>query len=154
MAYSALLAVIEARPKNMETTKDLEHLKLLSIFHYVACGLVALFATVFGGIYLLVGLLAMLSPMERDGPGQGLPVWFGLLFATIGAVALLMGWVLAAFLFAAGRLLARRRRRIFCMVVAGISCIFMPVGTALGVFTLIVLSTDSVRKLFDPQPQS
>jgi hypothetical protein len=31
---------------------------------------------------------------------------------------------------------------------AGIECIFMPVGTVLGVFTIIVLMRDSVKELF------
>jgi hypothetical protein len=36
----------------------------------------------------------------------------------------------------------------FCLVMAGIACIFMPFGTALGVLTIIVLMRDSVRELF------
>jgi hypothetical protein len=31
---------------------------------------------------------------------------------------------------------------------AGIACVFMPFGTVLGVFTIIVLMRDSVRRLF------
>jgi hypothetical protein len=33
-------------------------------------------------------------------------------------------------------------------VVAGIECIVMPFGTVLGVFTLVVLSRESVKTLF------
>jgi hypothetical protein len=31
---------------------------------------------------------------------------------------------------------------------AGINCIFIPIGTVLGVFTIIVLTRDSVKELF------
>jgi disulfide bond formation protein DsbB len=49
----------------------------------------------------------------------------------------------------AGRCLAQRRRYLLCMVVAGIACIFMPFGTALGVFTLVVLSRPAVKAAFE-----
>jgi hypothetical protein len=39
-------------------------------------------------------------------------------------------------------------------VIACIECLFMPFGTILGVFTLIVLSRESVKKLFLSDPAS
>ena len=52
----------------------------------------------------------------------------------------------------AGRYLARRERYTFCLVVAGVECMFMPFGTVLGVFTIIVLSRPSVKDLFGALP--
>lgn len=37
------------------------------------------------------------------------------------------------------------------MVVAGVSCLSIPLGTALGVFTFIVLSRPSIVRLFEEQ---
>jgi len=54
----------------------------------------------------------------------------------------------------ARRALAKRTRYWFVFVVACIECLFMPFGTVLGVFTLIVLSRESVKKLFAPAPFS
>jgi hypothetical protein len=34
------------------------------------------------------------------------------------------------------------------MVIAGINCLSFPFGTALGIFTLIVLSRESVQALY------
>ena len=48
----------------------------------------------------------------------------------------------------AGRRLAQRRSYMFCMVMAGVACMLTPVGTVLGVFTIIVLNRPSVRRLF------
>jgi hypothetical protein len=42
-----------------------------------------------------------------------------------------------------------RRNRVFSLVVAGINCFQVPLGTALGIFTIIVLMRDSVRELYE-----
>ena len=46
------------------------------------------------------------------------------------------------------RFLVQRRNHRFCLVLAGVTCLFMPLGTILGVFTLIVLMRDSVQQSF------
>ena len=53
-----------------------------------------------------------------------------------------------------GRALARRTRYWFVFVIACIECLFMPFGTILGVFTLIVLSRESIKNLFLSEPSS
>jgi len=60
-----------------------------------------------------------------------------------------LGWTLAVCMLIAGRNLAKRRHHTFCLVVAAISCIFMPFGTILGVLTIIVLMRPSVKGLFE-----
>ena len=60
-------------------------------------------------------------------------------------------WFLVA---AAGNLLSglflrTRRHRTFSMVIAVINCLHFPIGTMLGVFTLIVLSRESVQGSYD-----
>src|SRR6266481_1319847 len=37
---------------------------------------------------------------------------------------------------------------IFSMVIGGLNCLQIPFGTALGIFTIMVLSRDSVRELY------
>ena len=61
----------------------------------------------------------------------------------------LFGWAFAACVAYAGRCLNERRHYTFCMVMAGIACMFMPFGTILGVFTIIVLVRPSVKALFN-----
>jgi hypothetical protein len=58
------------------------------------------------------------------------------------------GWIFAAFVLANGRFLARREHYTFCVVMAGIECIFMLFGTVLGAFTIAILLRESVRQLF------
>jgi len=42
----------------------------------------------------------------------------------------------------------------YCLVVAGVECILVPFGTVLGVLTLIVLSKESVKTIFENGPPS
>ena len=48
-----------------------------------------------------------------------------------------------------GVFLSQRKNRIFSMVIAGLDCLQVPFGTALGVFTILVLSRDSVQELYE-----
>ena len=49
----------------------------------------------------------------------------------------------------AGWWLAKRKHYWFCFVVACLACAFSPLGTVLGVFTIIVLLRPSVKALFE-----
>lgn len=127
--------------------RDEEHLWLLSIFHYVVGGITALFAC-FPCIHLTVGI-AVVSGAFPDQPGQhGFPAFFGWIFIAVASVLIVLGWTLAVSVLVAGKFLARRTHYMYCFVVAAIECIFVPFGTVLGVFTIIVLSRPSVRSLF------
>jgi hypothetical protein len=58
------------------------------------------------------------------------------------------GWTLAAVTVYVGRCIKRREKYTFCLIAAGLNWMHMPIGTILGVFTLIVLTRDSVGQLF------
>jgi hypothetical protein len=47
-----------------------------------------------------------------------------------------------------GRFIQRRVNRTFSIVVSGFLCLFFPFGTILGIFTLIVLTRESVIRLY------
>ena len=82
------------------------------------------------------------------GKGELPPAIIGWMFVIFAAVFITIGWVFAAFVLTAGRFLAKRRHYMFCLVMGGVECIFMPFGTVLGVFTIIVLMRESVKQLF------
>ena len=67
----------------------------------------------------------------------------------MGATFIVVAWTVVILLLVAAARLRRRTSRTFCMVVAGISCLFMPIGTVLGVFTIIVLARPTVKALFE-----
>ena len=134
--------------------QDEQQLRLLSIFHYVCAGMVALFAC-FPIIHLVIGLVIVFHPKTfGSGKDQPSPELFGWMFVGIASMIILMGWTLAALVAWAGRCLGRRVHYMFCVVVAGVACLFMPLGTVLGVFTILVLMRPSVKALFDAQTKS
>lgn len=130
--------------------QDREHLRLLAIFHYVLAGLAAFFGS-FPLIHFFVGLAIVRG--GADGPA-GHVRGFGYLFMAIGGAFVLLGWTLAVLALLAARRLSDRRDRRFCLVVAGIECLFMPLGTLLGVFTILVLTRESVPALFEGAPEA
>ena len=132
---------------------DAEQLRLLSICYIISGGLSSLGA-VFGLFYVFMGLIftAALSaiPTKANEPPPP-PAAFGGIFVVfgLGIFTIMMG--MAVLKFVAARRLSRRRSRELCMVVAALTCIGIPLGTALGVFTLLVLSRKSVAGLFHPE---
>ena len=125
--------------------QDAEHLRLLSIFHYVVGGLTALCACI-PIIHLAIGLAILFGAFPHN---NGPPAVVGLLMVVIAGCFILAGWALAICLFIAGGYLKSRKHYTFCLVIAGISCMLFPFGTALGVFTIIVLMRPSVKEMFD-----
>ena len=131
---------------------DLEHLRLLSIFHYLLGGLATLFA-LFPIFHLAIGI-GMVTGMFPDPTEQRDMQLFGWLFVAMAAM-----WILAALTFAvclilAGRFLARQAHYTFCFIIAALSCAFIPFGTVLGVFTIVVLVRPSVKQLFEATPSA
>ena len=133
---------------------DLEHLKLLSIFHYVLAGITGLFAC-FPVIHFVFGIIILSAPhwFNDDFRDEDERLIAGLLFTIIPALFMLIGWGMCLSMALAGRFLARRQRYTYCLVIACVSCLFVPVGTVLGVFTIIVLNRPSVRALFNDKSQ-
>jgi hypothetical protein len=126
---------------------DTEHLRLLTVFHYVVGGVTALFALL-PVFHLIVGIFVVRSAGTFAAQGGPPPAIFGWFFIICAAAIIALGWLLAACMILAGRFLARRRHYLFCLVVAVSECLFLPLGTVLGVFTIIVLLRDSVKRLF------
>jgi len=131
---------------------DEEHLKLLSIFYYIFGGATGLFAC-FPIIHVVIGLVIVFSssafPTSKEA---GPPALVGWIFVIIGGIIILIGWLIAALKLYTGYCISKRRKRIFCLVIAGLSCLSFPYGTTLGVFTFMVLLRPSVNELFIPNP--
>ncbi len=126
--------------------KDLEHLRWLSIGFYVNAGISALFA-LFPFIHLFIGIAMVTGSFENDKNPP--PPFFGWLFIGIATVVIVLGFALAICNFLAGNFLKQQKKYTFCFVIGALNCVFMPFGTILGVFTIIVLIRDSVKSLFN-----
>ena len=131
-------------------TQEEQYLDVLSIFHYVLGGLIALFSSIFL-LHVAMGIAMLMGDFNGE---QGPPQVFGLIFTIFPALFVLGGWTLGGFVVAAGRKLKRRRSHTFCFVVAAVECMLMPLGTILGVFTIITLMKEPVKDLFAAAPPS
>lgn len=129
---------------NIPMPTDIEHLRLLAVFHYVVGGLTALFS-LFPLFHLAMGIAMITGRFEEMSGGETLIGWF---FIAISGAIIAVGLAFSASLIVAGRSLARQKNYTFCMVMAALACAFFPFGTVLGVFTIIVLQRESVRSLF------
>ena len=128
--------------------RDFEHLRLLAIFHYVVGGLMAFFASIFI-VHFVMGAVMLAAPTFFGNSRQpGPPAFMGMFFMIIGGSVVLVGWTMAALTIYAGRCLARRRHHTLCMVAAVVCCLYVPFGTVLGVFTIIVLQRPRVKEMF------
>src|SRR5262245_14791283 len=132
--------------------QDLEHLRLLSMFHYVLAVLAGLFS-LFPVLYFGMGL-AMVSGRFPDAHGDETARFMGWFFVAFGAVWMVCSLAFAVCLWLSGRFLAQHRRYLFCHLLAALACRCAPFGPRLGVFTILVLVRASVKGLFGEAPAS
>lgn len=124
-----------------------EHVRLLGIFHFIVAGFAALFS-MFPIVHLVMGI----GMVTGSFPGNGDDVpfrAFGWFFVVFASLIISCGLTFAVLLAIAGRRLLALRSHTFCTVMAAIACLFMPFGTVLGVFTLIVLTKPEVKAGFE-----
>jgi len=129
--------------------RDCEHLKLLSIFHFIFAGLALLGIGFIFVHYAFMHMVFSNPEMWKTQRGAEPPpkefldafIWF----YVFGGFILFLGLVLNV---VSGVFLQQRQHRMFSLVTGGLNCLQIPFGTALGVFTIIVLSRESVRELY------
>jgi hypothetical protein len=131
-----------------QAQQDSEHLRLLAIFHYVVAALMALWGC-FPVFHIAFGAAMVLGWFPTDKAGHEPPAFMGWMFLLMGGAFVAFGWSLATATLVAWRSLARRRRYLFCLVMAGVmAATCMPMGTVLGVFTIVVLMRPTVKQAF------
>ncbi len=135
-----------------DTAKDQRDLDLLGIFHFAMAAIAALGGSV-PVIHLFIGITMVRDPAFMTG-GRGAPPPFnpGWIFVILGGSLIVLGWTMAFLILFSGISLRQRRRYWLSFVLACIMCLNVPLGTALGVFTLLVLSRQSVKQLYGIAP--
>lgn len=147
-----------ARLPRPEDSLDADDLNLLSTFHFVGAGLDFLASP-----YLLRLFAHMHSalinpsffPNQKQLPSEAIERLHLMLERDLERdmwICLFMGLLLAASVILnilSGIYLRKRKHRTFSLVVAGMNCLGFPLGTILGVFTIIVLDRQSVKELYE-----
>jgi hypothetical protein len=133
-----------------QTKQDEDHLRLLSIFHFVVAGLSTVGIGFLGLHYTIMRVVFSNPETWKNQRNMPFPpeqfmrifVWFYLFIGILLVAAAVLNVI-------SGMFLHQKKNRLFSIVVAALNCLQIPFGTALGVFTMIVLMRDSVRERYE-----
>lgn len=161
-------------------SSDLQHLKILAICHWVFGGMLGLFACL-GILYLVIGIVifnqtkpattSVSTPpatvVTRGNGSMNVRVnatatrsssdddrTLGIVFTSMGSAFIVLGGVGGGLNLYSGFGLLRQRRRRLSLVVAALDCLSIPLGTVLGIFTMIVLARATVKTLYQTAPET
>jgi hypothetical protein len=129
--------------------RDSEHVRLLSVLHYAAAGVMAVVGC-FPLLHVTVGAVMAFLPDSMRGSGNdAFPREAGLMFMGIGLVFVAAGWSMAAAHFFVARFLKGLRHYWFCIAVSGLTCLACIFTTGIvGIASLVILLRPGVRELF------
>jgi low temperature requirement protein LtrA len=133
--------------------KDVKQLNMLATLHYAYGVLLAI-----GALCMLMVLMAGIkaefgSALEPQGVYEShQQISWGPILISFGAIGFVGSVLLTAATMRAARRLENQARRGFCIVVAAINSLSVPLGTVLGIVTIVTLMRPSVMQLFDQGP--
>ena len=129
---------------------DNDQLRLVSMFHFLYAGLAgAGFMFLCAHFVFMRWILRHASEWGHGTPSNVPPEGVFHLMGFIyffGGVLLLAGFFLNLL---SASFLRQRTHRAFSLFVAGVNCLHIPFGTALGVFSIMTLTRDSVRRTYE-----
>jgi hypothetical protein len=158
MTESASLRTIPPLPPTppspeVQAALDANHLQLLEIGFYVSGVMTALrflWFMLIAVFFTIGGVAASIAAHHAQNGSTDNPppaiVFF--IVAVIFGMIILLSLIFAGLEIYAGRCLKRREHPLLIQIVAALYCLSIPWGTALGVFTFMVLNRPSVRGLF------
>lgn len=131
------------------TPQDESNLNVLGILFFVYAGLVGIGALALSAFAVLPAmLLSGVAAGAKGTPGAPPPVLLGGIFAVIfGLVALFLA-VKCVVMILAGRALSRRQHYVLVMIGACAALLNLPLGTALGICTILMLQKPAVKVAF------
>jgi hypothetical protein len=94
---------------------------------------------------------AVAASVSADEALEASEQMIGALFLIAGLFFFLLGQGVAVCVFLTGRFIKQRRHWTFCIVMSALACSAFPLGTLLGVFTLVLLLKPEVKSLFQKQ---
>lgn len=130
---------------------DRDHLKALSILHFIFGGLCALFVLV-PVTHLLFGISMLTGFWPPESPPPGPASWAGWILVVWAVFLMAASLTLAGLVTYAAVSLANEKRHGYCVAIACLECFLFPLGTALGIATLVVLFRPAVKELFGVAP--
>jgi len=136
--------------RSLETEKIEKHLDVIGILFMVMAGFSLLTVVFIPFHFMLFQSFTDHFPRQANGPDprrmiQDMQPFIYIVYAMIGLFSLFFG----AILLAAGINIRRRRHFTFCVVGSALICTSFPLGTALGIWSLLTLLNKQTRPLFE-----
>lgn len=133
--------------------KDRDHMRILAIFYFISGGL-TLLGTLCSSFYLVFGIMFLVGgegmfASDPNPPPPEVAAFIGWVFIAISIFAMAIGGTIGGLQLYTGTSLLKCRRYTLCLVVAAITCLSVPLGTILGVFTFVVITRPSAKALFE-----
>lgn len=126
-------------------------LRLLSIGYYVQAGIAAFYSIlILGYAGFFTVMLGNIANSQSEA-GQNIPLLLSFI-SIVMLIVLLLASLYAVALFLAGLWLRRFRNMLFIQVIAALTCLAIPYGTLLGIFTFVVLQRPSAKRFFSNPP--
>ncbi len=140
-------------PRKDRCEADKNRLSLLAVFHFIGAGLAGL------GICYLIFHYWLVHTMLTNPQSLGVdPARFpppqippARILAITQLICIVFGtWFIVSLIgnVLSGVWLRARKARMFSIAVGALNCLWLPLGTVLGVWTILVLIRPSVRKLY------
>ena len=138
----------DSLPRESERRRtDLEQLKVLSVFHFVGVGLAALGLVMVYVHYTFFNQMLSNPNLWKGAANPPTPEMFAPMRWMYGFGAAIVAGT-GVLNFCAARWLRAKKNHLFTIGVAIANCCWFPLGTALGVFTIIVLARESTQALY------
>ncbi len=137
----------EESPAETALRDDEERLRTLCVLHHVHAAILAIGAC-FGRLMMGFGDYVAAVPTETVRDRRALESLAGT-SRVAGTVLMATAAVGAALTFASALGLGARRLRPLSVFVAALECFAVPLGTALGAWTMSVLARPAVRRLYE-----
>jgi hypothetical protein len=130
------------------TPQDEGNLNVLSVLFYVYAALVGLGALLLAGFAVVPALLIAGTVGSATPPGGPPPALIGgVLLVVFGIIALFLA-IKCVLMILAGRAIGRRSSYVLVMVGACAALLNLPLGTALGICTIVMLQKPAVKAAF------
>ena len=123
-------------------------IRLLSILHYVFGGL-TIFTSLIPLVHVGAGIFMASGKIPTDTAQEAqMLALMGSFFIGIGSLIIFFGMICGICTILAGRFLGQYKNHTYCFIIACIECASIPLGTALGIYTIITLNKPEVKEPF------
>jgi len=124
-------------------------LRLLSIGYYIQGGIAAFYTfMLLGYSAFATAIFANIAKASAESSQQQIPPALLTLVSVLLAIAIGLACAYTVCMLLAGYWLRRFRNKLFIQIIAGFSCLALPYGTVLGIFTFIVLQRSTAKQFF------